>query len=178
MFISLQELELRPVRFSVDIPAGEIDFVNPAVQTSVLHAAGHAELVSHALDEIRIRGNLSVDTEAPCDRCLEPARSRLTKDFDLVYMPPPEGVAGEKAIEESASDVGFYEGAGIELNDVLREVVLLALPMRWTCQDNCKGICPSCGRNRNQEDCTCNNKAADDRWSKLRSIRVETGPRQ
>ena len=50
MFISLQELELRPVRFSVDIPAGEIDFVNPAVQTSVLHAAGHAELVSHALD--------------------------------------------------------------------------------------------------------------------------------
>ena len=67
-----------------------------------------------------------------------------------MYMPPPEGVAGEKAIEPSASDVGFYEGAGIELNDVLREVVLLALPMRWMCQDDCKGICPSCGRNRNE----------------------------
>jgi uncharacterized protein len=176
MFISLQELELRPVRFSVDMPAGEIDFVNPAVQASVLHAAGTAELVSHALDEIRIRGNLSVYVEAPCDRCLEPARSRLAKDFDLVYMPTPEDLTGERAIDEAASDVGFYSGAGIELNDVLREVVLLALPMRWMCQDDCKGICPSCGRNRNEEDCSCNNKAADDRWSKLRSIRVEIGP--
>ncbi|HEX4229257.1 MAG TPA: DUF177 domain-containing protein [Bryobacteraceae bacterium] len=176
MYISLQELELRSVRFAVDIPAGEIEFVDPAVQTSVLHAAGIAELVSHALGEIRIRGNLTVAMEAPCDRCLEPARFAVSKAFDLVYIPTPEDIGGERAIDESGSDVGFYEGAGIELNDVLREVVLLALPMRWMCEDDCKGICPTCGRNRNQEECDCNNKAVDDRWNKLRGIRVETGP--
>jgi uncharacterized protein len=175
MYISLQELELRPVRFAVDIPAGEIELVKPAEQTSMLHAAGIAELVSNALGEIRIRGNLTVAMEAPCDRCLEPAPFTLSKAFDLAYVPTPEATGGERAIDESGSDIGFYEGAGIELNDVLREVVLLALPMRWMCQDDCKGICPSCGQNRNQEDCDCNNKAADDRWSKLRSIRVGTG---
>jgi uncharacterized protein len=176
MYISLQELELRQVRFMVDIPAGKIEFVDPAVQTSTLHAAGVAELASSAINEIRIRGNLTVAMEAPCDRCLEPARFAMNKTFDLVYVPTPEDTGGERAIDESGSDVGFYEGAGIELNDVLREVVLLALPMRFMCGDDCKGICPTCGRNRNQEDCDCNNKAVDDRWNKLRSIRVENRP--
>jgi len=176
MYISLQELELRPVRFSVDIPAGEIEFVNP-MQASVLHASGTAELVGHALGEIRIWGSLSVAMEAPCDRCLEPARFSVNKAFDLVYVPTPDNLSGEREIDESASDVGFYEGGGIELNDVLREVVLLALPMRWVCEDDCKGICPSCGRNRNVEECDCTNKAVDDRWSKLKNLRVETGPR-
>lgn len=178
MYISLQELELRPVRFTVDIPAGEIDFVNPAAQTSVLHASGIAELVRNALGEIRISGSLSVAMEAPCDRCLEPARFALNKPFDLVYVPTPEDTGGERALDESASEVGFYDGGGIELNDVLREVVVLALPMRWMCEDDCKGICPSCGRNRNEEECDCNNKAADDRWNKLRNLRVETGPQK
>lgn len=176
MYISLQELELRKVPFKVDIPAGEIEYDCPAVQASILHAVGTAELTSHALDEIRVRGKLTVSMEAPCDRCLEPARSDVNKTFDLAYVPTPAATGGEVEIDASASDVGFYEGAGIELNDVLREVVLLALPMQWVCEDNCKGICPSCGRNRNHETCDCQQTAADDRWTKLKSIRVETGP--
>jgi uncharacterized protein len=176
VYISLQELELRKVPFTVDIPAGQIEFDCPAVQASNLHAAGAAELASHALDEIRVRGKLTVKMEAPCDRCLEPASFDLDNGFDLSYVPTPEASGGEVEIKASASDVGFYEGAGIELNDVLREVVLLALPMQWVCEDDCKGICPSCGRNRNHETCDCRERAADDRWSKLKTIRVETGP--
>ncbi|MGC2660417.1 MAG: hypothetical protein WA324_20890, partial [Bryobacteraceae bacterium] len=95
MYISLQELELRPVRFTVDIPAGEIEFGNPSLQTSILHAVGSAELAHDALEEIRIRGNLSVTMEAPCDRCLEPARFALAKAFDLLYVPTPEDAGGE-----------------------------------------------------------------------------------
>ena len=76
-----------------------------------------------------------------------------------------------------AVEVGYYEGNGLPLNDVLREVVLLALPMQLVCSEDCKGICPVCGQNRNQRACGCQPVAADDRWSKLKDLRAEIGQR-
>ena len=67
--------------------------------------------------------------------------------------------------------MGFYEGDGLELNDVLREFVLLALPMQRLCDEKCKGICPLCGQNRNQNECRCQMTASDDRWAALKEIR-------
>lgn len=177
MFISLQELESKPVRFSVDIPPGEISYDGTVTQSSPLHAEGRAELLSVSLGEIRIHGKLSVTMEAACDRCLEPALVEAAKDFDLVYVPVDEGQAGgEKEVDEAGVEVGYYEGRGLQLNDVLREVVLLALPMQLICQAECKGICPTCGGNRNQRSCDCQAHAVDDRWSKLKSFRAEFSP--
>lgn len=177
MLLYLQELELKPVRFNVDIPAGEIDYYEQVTQTSPLHAQGVAELVNNSLGELRIHGSLQVNVEAACDRCLETARVPIQKDFDLQYLPAEqlEG-GGEKVIEESASEVGYYEGARLELNDVLREVVLLALPMQVVCSEACKGICPNCGQNRNVKECRCETRAVDDRWSKLKALRTELSP--
>jgi uncharacterized metal-binding protein YceD (DUF177 family) len=79
MFIGLQELELRTVRFDVDVPAGEIDYDGKVTQSSVLHAVGTAQLLSASLSEIRIQGKLSVKVDAPCDRCLEPAAVEIEK---------------------------------------------------------------------------------------------------
>jgi uncharacterized protein len=146
-------------------------------QSSPLHAEGRAELLSVSLGEIRIHGKLSVTMEAACDRCLEPALVEAAKDFDLVYVPVDEGQAGgEKEVDEAGVEVGYYEGRGLQLNDVLREVVLLALPMQLICQAECKGICPTCGGNRNQQSCDCQAHAVDDRWSKLKSFRAEFSP--
>ena len=82
MLITLQELQLHSVRFNVDIPAGEIEFDNKVTQSSVLHAEGVAELVSHTLGDIRLQGNLKVTVAAPCDRCLEPLALPLESPFD------------------------------------------------------------------------------------------------
>jgi uncharacterized protein len=178
MFITLQELQQRNVRFKVDIPSGEIEFDNKVAQSSVLHADGVAELLNHSLGEIRLVGELHVTVDAPCDRCLEPVSLPIHSPFDLVYMPASEATeGGEDEIDEAAVEVGYYEGNGLQLNDVLREVVLLALPMQLVCDENCKGICPVCGQNRNQRECTCQSAAVDDRWSKLRDLRTEIGQR-
>lgn len=178
MFISLQELQLRPVRFQVDIPPGEIEYGNNITQISVLHAEGSARLLNHSLGEIRIEGKLGVTGEAVCDRCLESAAFPIDKAFDLVYMPSDEAAGGsEKEVDQAAIEVGYYEGGGLRLNDVLREVVLLALPMQFVCSEACKGICPACGGNRNQHDCNCHAEIADERWSKLRNFWAEAGPR-
>jgi len=178
VLITLQELQLHSVRFSVDIPAGEIDFDNKVAQSSILHAEGVADLVSHSLGDIRLQGQLQVTVSAPCDRCLEPVSQPIRSPFNLVYVPASEAAeGGEEEIDDAAVEVGFYEGNGVQLNDVLREVVLLALPMQLVCNENCKGICPVCGQNRNQQACACHTTAADDRWSKLKDLRTESGQR-
>jgi uncharacterized protein len=176
MFISLQQLEKRPVRFDTDIPAGEIEFDKSLTQVSSLHAEGSAELLSHSMGEIRVQGQLKVTIQGTCDRCLETTMFPLENRYDLVYMPAEESTGGEDEIDEAGIEVGYYSGDGLALNDVLREVVLLALPMRMICQEACKGICPVCGQNRNQGDCGCQTQAADDRWSVLKDFRAEAGP--
>jgi uncharacterized protein len=177
MFISLQQLEVKTVRFDLEVPAGEIDYDDKVAQASNLHADGSAQLLSRSLGEIRVQGKLDVTMDAQCDRCLESAKISVNRQFDFVYMPAEEGRGGEVEIDEAAIEVGYYEGPGLELNDVLREVILLALPMQVVCSEACKGICPSCGENRNLRDCGCQPAPLDDRWSKLKSFRAEIGPR-
>ena len=74
MFIGLHELEVHPVRFKVEIPAGQIEYDSKITQASGLRAEGTAQLLNHSLGEIRVQGNLEVTVEATCDRCLEPAQ--------------------------------------------------------------------------------------------------------
>src|SRR5947209_1389490 len=178
MFISLQHLEQKPVPFEVDVPAGKVEYDDKLTQESPLHVKGTARLVSRALGEIRVDGRLQVTVGAPCDRCLESASLAIDREFDLMYVPAEEAAAaGEDEVDQAGIEVGYYERGGIELNDVLREVVLLALPMRVVCSESCKGICPVCGQNRNQKDCGCQPVTDDDRWSKLKSLKTEIGSR-
>lgn len=177
MLLSLQELELRPVHFDVELPVGEIEFDKQIKQISSLRAKGVAKLLNNSLGEIRVKGHLDVRMEAPCDRCLETASLPVETPFDLVYYPADElGSSSKAELEEEASEVAYYEGGRLELNDILREVVLLALPMQVVCSDACRGICPTCGQNRNTQDCGCTMGAADDRWSKLQALRTELSP--
>ncbi len=176
MFISLQQLEQRPVRFKVEIPPEEIEYDSKTTQASPLQAEGSAQLLSHSVGEIRVQGKLQVTMTATCDRCVEATTFPIESPFDLVYMPAGESAGGEKEVDQAGIEVGFYEGNGLALNDVLREVVLLALPMRLVCDEACKGVCPVCGQNRNQGECGCRQPALDDRWSGLKSFRAEVGP--
>ena len=167
MFLSVREMELRRVRFDATYPPGEIEF-DDLRQTSPLRVEGSAELVGHT-QEIRVRGKLDVTVEADCDRCLETARFPISTAFDLFYRPDASDVE-ERELDEGEVEVGFYEGGGLELKDILREQVVLALPMQRVCSDVCKGICPVCGQNRNLKECGCQIKPSDDRWSALKNL--------
>jgi uncharacterized protein len=171
MFFHVRDLEVRARSFDVEPGPGEIEFLDPKLrQIGPLKAAGKVELVIGALGEIRVKGHVSVQMEADCDRCLEPARFPVDADFELYYRPVAEGYGEDVAIDESEAEMGFYDGDGIELNDVLREFVLLTLPMQRVCSEACKGICPECGQNRNQKECGCQAAAVDDRWAALKNI--------
>ncbi|MEN6603483.1 MAG: DUF177 domain-containing protein [Bryobacteraceae bacterium] len=172
MFLSIREMEQRKLVFDETFPPGEVEFLDSKLrQVSPLRATGSAALVSASLGEVRIQGRLSVEMEADCDRCLEPARFPIQADFDLYYEPMAH-IARAEEVEIGAreAEVGFYEGDGLELKEILRERVLLALPMQQVCRQDCKGICPVCGQNRNQQDCGCQPKPVDDRWAALKQI--------
>jgi len=174
MFLSVKEMELRKIRFDETFQPGQIDFTDENLeQDSPLHAAGSAELLAHTEGELLIQGRYTVEMAAECDRCLGGARFPLDSQFDLFYR-PTSFIAREEEVEidEGEAEIGFYEHGGIELEEILREQVLLALPMQRVCSDGCKGICPVCGRNRNETSCDCRIKNTDDRWGALRNLEL------
>jgi uncharacterized protein len=172
MFLSIKEMEVRKVRFVETFEPGQIDFQGAEVeQAGPLQAEGVAELLANTDGEVRIRGKLAVRLKAPCDRCLGEAIMPLEADLDLFYRPMSYIARDEEIeIDEGEAEIGFYEGEGMELEDILREQILLLLPMQRVCREDCKGICPLCGRNRNETACQCKAETVDDRWKALRDI--------
>jgi len=174
MFLSIKEMELRKIRFDETFQPGQIDFTSEDLtQATPLQVAGSAELLAHTGGEIRVQGKYSVAMTAACDRCLVTARFPLDTQFDLFYRPMSD-IAREEEIEidEGEAEIGFYEGGGMELKDILREQILLDLPMQRVCSETCKGICPVCGKNRNETACDCKVETADDRWGALRKLEL------
>lgn len=167
-------MELRKIRFDETFQPGQVDFSGENLELgSPLRASGVAELMPHTEGEMHIQGRCSAQIAAQCDRCLGPVRIPLDIGFDLFYRPASD-FAGEEEVEirEGETEIGFYEGDGLELEDVLREQVLLALPMQRVCRESCPGICPVCGKNRNESPCDCRIESADDRWGALRKLKL------
>ena len=174
MFLSVKELEQRKIRFDETFAPGQIDFTGEDLeQGSPLHATGTAEYVEESEGQFRVQGSYSVEVVAQCDRCLVRSRFPLNNGFDLYYRPASD-IAREEEVEidSGEAEIGFYEGRGLELEDILREQVPLALPMQKVCSEACKGICPLCGNNRNESDCGCSVPAGDTRWGALRNLKI------
>ena len=174
MFLSVKQMELRKIRFDETFQPGRIDFAGEDLeQSSPLRVAGSAEVLARSDGEVRVQGKYTVEMEAQCDRCLGRVRYPLDGGFELYYR-PVSAIAREEEVEigEDEVEIGFYEGGGLEMEDILREQVLLALPMQRTCSEDCKGICPACGRNRNETECDCRIESGGDRWGALRRLEI------
>jgi uncharacterized protein len=172
MFLSITEMELRKIRFDETLAPGHIDFSDECLeQATPLQATGTAEVLELSDGEVQIQGKYSVEMSFQCDRCLAGARLPVAGGFDLYYRPMAMIARAEEVeIETSETEIGFYEGGGLELNDILREQVVLALPMQRVCSAACKGICPICGKNKNDFACGCNVESGAGHWRALRDL--------
>ncbi len=178
MFIRVQDLEVRKLDFDESLEPGAIDFGPDFRQIGPLAASGRAELVKEhhggreIVEDIRLVGEFSGTLEANCARCLEPVTHKVNGNFDLLYRPLQPGKASDEvSITTAETEIGYYSGDGMELEDSLREQVLLAVPLKSLCREDCKGLCPHCGKNLNSEDCKCEEKPADPRWNALKDLR-------
>lgn len=178
MFISLQELEVRKVEFSQQLAPETIDLGQELRQSGVLNTKGRAELLEehrggkNVVEDIRVLGNFSTTIEIPCARCVDPVPTKVGGDFDLLYRPlGVDAGKDERSISEAETEIGYYSGEGVQLEDVLREQILLALPLRTVCHEGCRGICAGCGKNLNVESCICEEQPPDPRWAALADIK-------
>jgi uncharacterized protein len=174
MLLNIKEMEVRKLPFAETWEPNEFDFSDPGViQKGPVVAQGVAELLPDTGGEVRVYGRVQTDLETECDRCLGRASFHIDAAFDLFYR-PLETIAGaeEVAIDEGEAEMGFYELPGLQLEDILREQVLLQLPMQRVCSDACKGICPMCGVNRNETNCSCRPPSGDDRWMALKDLHI------
>ena len=178
MFIEIKELQLHPVEFQEHYGPGVIELGADFKQLTPLDANGRAQLVEEhhgrheKLDDIRLAGEVSTRVEMACARCLEPVVQNVARSFDLLYRPLGAD-AGREELSVTAADaeIGYYQGDGLLLEDAVREQVLLALPVRVLCREDCKGLCAHCGKNLNLERCSCTEPMEDPRWSALKDIR-------
>jgi uncharacterized protein len=177
MLIAPFQLADEPLQLNESLPEGAIDYTPDVRQIGPLALKGRAELiVEHRgprefVEDIRLRAHFAGRFELLCARCLEPVQTPLEGDFDLIYRPAGvENDAGERAITEDETEIGYYEKSGLLLEDAVREQVLLGLPGRALCQQECKGLCPKCGANRNLADCGCAEEQTDARWTALTGL--------
>jgi uncharacterized protein len=170
VFIAVEELQEHPVRFDEGFAAGHIDYATTGLrQAGELKVQGVATLRER---EIHLRGKLAGALELECARCLEAGRQKVEREFNLFYQPLAESPKGEEIeVPRGEEDIAFFSGAGLLLEDVVREQVLLSLPMRYLCREDCRGLCPQCGCNRNRETCQCRPADSDPRWDALKRLR-------
>ena len=177
MLIKPAQLVDEPLQLDLQLPQGSIDYAPDVRQVGALAVDGLAELlVEHrghkqTVEDIRIRAKLSGQFELLCARCLTPVPTPIKTSFDLIFRPENVDLeGGEHAITEDETEIGYYERSGLPLEDVVREQVLLTLPGRALCREDCKGLCPRCGADRNAGDCSCGEAAIDPRWHALAGI--------
>jgi uncharacterized protein len=169
VLITLEELQLHRISVSKSYPAGTLDYHGADFrQIGDLKLDAVAELVGA---EIRLRGHLGTVIECACDRCLGRVEVPVERDLNLFYRPMKE-IARDEEIEISKdeSEVAFYPEEGIELADVVSEQVILSMPMKLVCGADCKGLCPTCGANRNLETCTCPQPTSETKDSPFSSL--------
>jgi uncharacterized protein len=177
MLITAPDLQKEPLEFDLALGPEAVNFGTEIQQLGQLAVAGRAELIEEhrgpreVVPDIRLRAKYQGRVEVACARCLDPVEHPVKGEFDLIFRPLGVDQGGaERAITTDETEIGYYHKSGLALEDVLREQVLLSLPAKTLCRQDCKGLCPHCGRNLNSESCACDTAPVDPRWSALSDL--------
>ena len=111
-------------------------------------------------------GRLPLTLEAPCARCLEPVSFECELDFDREFLVGRT----EEEQEESMDEENYLDGYNLDVDQLVCNELLVSLPMRILCSEDCKGICNRCGTNLNLRTCTCDTRELDPRMSVIQEI--------
>ncbi|HEY8450146.1 MAG TPA: DUF177 domain-containing protein [Bacillota bacterium] len=141
--------EIEPVHFGGDT----IRFTGPAHVTARVHNAGN-----HLWADVRVEG----EAVLRCARCLRPIVRPLRLEYAEAFRRPEQAPLNDEQVRESV-----YTGETIDLGEGFVEQLLLELPMKTLCSEECRGLCPQCGQDLNEGDCGCERRPIDPRLVKL-----------
>jgi len=132
----------------------------------------HCE-VSKNGDLVLARGWVKGKMLLLCDRCLQEFENGYKSYFEIHYRSKPEEIEGDpEEFPEDQVEIVYFDGDLLDIADQIRQTVLLSVPMRALCKEDCKGLCSRCGTNLNVEKCQCAEPPPDARWDALKNLKL------
>jgi uncharacterized protein len=186
MRVNIDEIKEAGLRRSWDVPREQLDEM-VAGDRAGYRARGpaHVETELEKLERrVRISGRARAELSVSCGRCLAPLALDVPADFDLTLVPAEPHERGDEGTDErDTGPVGgsfapeeaeeeTYSGKVIDLDPIVREQIVLALPGYPVCQESCKGLCTVCGANLNERECGCDRHVPDPRWAGLKDVKL------
>jgi uncharacterized protein len=145
---------------------------DPGLDFADARITGQVHLSKHGQD-ILVRGNLSGYIELACSRCLESFTGPAAIEFDLLLAPgPPTALAADEELSLTDLDLDYYTGESVDLESLLREQIVLMLPLKPLCSEACKGLCPHCGANLNLTACGCKTDDVNSPFAQLAKLKI------
>jgi uncharacterized protein len=129
--------------------------------------------ITKASSTIFIKGNLSVLLGICCSRCLEEAELSADGDFYYTLIPSRPETREEVELEAQELEISYYQGDFIDLTPIICEQIILQIPIKPLCSEECKGLCPQCGTNLNVTSCNCHLEFVDPRLAVLKNIKIK-----
>lgn len=127
-----------------------------------------AATLDKSLRQILLQAKVTTSGVFECDRCLEQFSKQLNVAYTIVYIQDNRtaiDVKKEEEVQVLSADTNY-----IDLDEDVRQYILLALPQKLLCVEDCLGLCPNCGINKNSSNCTCQNQTFDSRWDALKKL--------
>jgi uncharacterized protein len=173
MRIEVENLKEKASDFSHSYAPEEVELEDEGAR--LIAPAEVSGSASRKGEEVRLRGSIKTEIELLCDRCLAPKRVPLEVEFDTRFIPQAAAAGETDNVELLTEDLGLaaYEDDSVDLDELVREQILLALPTRSLCREDCKGLCQKCGADLNAGECSCEQSETDPRWAALANWKKE-----
>ena len=118
-----------------------------------------------------VKGRVVAGVQVECDRCLAWIELPVDSRFKLEYVTQEDYLAQQAdELTEDDLDLTVFDGEVVDIDALVTEEILLTVPDHILCKDDCKGICPRCGADRNSVDCGCETAEVDPRWAGLKEL--------
>ncbi len=187
MRVNIDEIKEAGLDRNWDVTQTQLDEIlagDPAGYRARAPAHVHARLEKLGR-RVRVEADAKAELSGACKRCLAPVSVDVPVEFELSLVPADARDGDEAAdlqdhdkatkggsFSADAAEEETYTGKAIDLDPIVREQVLLALPEYPVCNESCKGLCPVCGANLNDRACGCDRHVPDPRWAGLKNVKL------
>jgi len=171
VFIEIEALKPEPLHVAHVFSIEEIRFNH---EDASLNEPVVADFVlTHEGRDLRVGGTVDTGIRFKCSRCNKEFCEAFSTSFDLFYLPQPKWTSEDSEIELRYEDmeVAYYDGIALDVELMVLEQIELAIPMKFVCRENCKGLCYKCGADLNEGPCVCTGEESDSRFSALLEFR-------
>jgi Predicted metal-binding, possibly nucleic acid-binding protein len=170
MRIELENLEDGTGSFAHTYQPEELNLVDERVRvTEPISVNGR---VTKSGSEVDVSGRVETRVNVECDRCLKTLEMPVSAGFKLQYITGQDyETSHAAALTADEMALSVFDGEVIDVDEIVREQILLSVPDRALCDENCRGICSMCGTNLNAGSCDCKSSEGDPRWAALKNLK-------